>query len=303
MGINQFSIISIVFDTIHHYRANRVFPYNVYWWFVQLVSGFYIRIFGQKFYILGGRDCMLSESLIRSCLHNWLGYGNVNGEIWFIGTEEGGGAEIWRNETQTLESSLTIRSKFSIAMDFKYVWEDLYKVPLKSFRGASVWSYMAYLLLCMEGKPDSNLIRDYIFDLKKLGSFNSNHFMCELLPLPKRTKNSIEDYKSVWKSVDDYHREVIPRRFDLIRETITENNSVNIIVSYERLLTEQFLHYFKDKTEKVTAWEFKNQQYSLYKIRMANNRNIYLLSTPFFGNGRISYDGLKYASCKLLEVL
>jgi hypothetical protein len=109
---------------------------------------------------------MLSESLIRSCLYNWLGYGNVNGEIWFIGTEEGG-AEIWRNEIQTLESSLTIRSKFSIAMDFKCVWEDLYKVPLKSFRGASVWSYMAYLLLCMEAKPDSNLIRDYIFDLKR----------------------------------------------------------------------------------------------------------------------------------------
>lgn len=23
--------------------------------------------------------------LVKSCLYNWLGYGNVNGELWFIG--------------------------------------------------------------------------------------------------------------------------------------------------------------------------------------------------------------------------
>ena len=42
------------------------------------------------------------EKLVPSCLYNWLGYGNPNGQVWFIGTEEGG-AEIWRQQTKTLE--------------------------------------------------------------------------------------------------------------------------------------------------------------------------------------------------------
>lgn len=45
---------------------------------------------------------MVSESLVKSCLYNWIGYGNINSPIWFIGIEEGG-AEIWREKTQTLE--------------------------------------------------------------------------------------------------------------------------------------------------------------------------------------------------------
>jgi len=66
---------------------------------------------------------MTFEDLVRSCLYNWLGYGNLNGKIWFIGTEEGG-AEIWRQSTKTLEESLKLRSSYNIAMDFKTVWEN-----------------------------------------------------------------------------------------------------------------------------------------------------------------------------------
>ena len=67
-------------------------------------------------------------SLVRSCLYNWLGYGNPNGVVWFVGTEEGG-AEIWRIPTQTLEQSLMKRSTFSLAMDFREVWENQYQIP------------------------------------------------------------------------------------------------------------------------------------------------------------------------------
>jgi len=60
--------------------------------------------------------------LVPSCLYNWLGYGNLHGHVWFIGTEEGG-AEIWRQQTKTLEESLNIRSHFNLNMDFIDVWE------------------------------------------------------------------------------------------------------------------------------------------------------------------------------------
>jgi hypothetical protein len=36
---------------------------------------------------------MINPTLIQSCLYNWLGYGILNGMVWFVGMEEGG-AEI-----------------------------------------------------------------------------------------------------------------------------------------------------------------------------------------------------------------
>jgi hypothetical protein len=41
------------------------------------------------------------KDLIDKCLYNWIGYGNYNGDVWFIGMEEGG-AEIWREGIATL---------------------------------------------------------------------------------------------------------------------------------------------------------------------------------------------------------
>lgn len=245
---------------------------------------------------------MTLEPLIRSCLYNWLGYGNKNGSIWFIGTEEGG-AEIWRNRTQSLESSLHIRSKFNLAMDFQHVWEELYNVPLETFKGANVWNYMAAFLLNMKGmKVSSDAIKDYVFGSKQLGSLNSDHFMCELLPLPKRKKDLIEDYRDVWSDIRQYHDELIPKRFELIRRTIMENQGVQLIVSYERLLTEQWLKYFADSTVKIEGWKRKKrEEYSLYKIHLNEHRSMYLLSTPFFGVGWASYEGLVIASNKVKE--
>ncbi len=177
-----------------------------------------MRLLDKKYAVNWG-DKMSFQKLVRSCLYNWLGYGNLNGETWFIGTEEGG-AEIWRQKTQTLESSLNHRRHFSLSMDFKTVWEDIYGIPLHSFKGPCVWRYMAAYLLSSDGyELNQERINNYVFVEKKLGSSNSNHFMCELLPLPKRSKNDIQDYQSIWKTIKAYHREVIPRRFEPVSYT------------------------------------------------------------------------------------
>jgi len=47
---------------------------------------------------------MISWDLVEPCLYNFLGYGNLDSPVWFIGVEEGG-AEVWRKETLTLEDS------------------------------------------------------------------------------------------------------------------------------------------------------------------------------------------------------
>lgn len=245
---------------------------------------------------------MLSEGLIRSCLYNWLGYGNINGSIWFIGTEEGG-AEVWRQATQTLEESLKHRSRYKLSMDFRYVWEEIYGIPLEDFKGPCVWRYMAAFLLSFSGNEVNTMnINRFVFQDKNLGSISSDHFMCELLPLPKKSKESIAYYDFIWSSIEKYRKEVMPNRFELILETVKDNQRIKVIISYEKFLTKYFLDYFNNDGRVTLIDEFviNKERYSLYEIKIDHNRTVKFLATPFFGNGCISYEGISQAVQSLL---
>jgi len=208
----------------------------------------------------------VSKDLIRSCLYNWLGYGNPNGPIWFVGIEEGG-AEIWRWGTQTLSSSLQIRSRFRKAMDFRSVWEDEYGIPLETFRGMTTWHYMACFLLAFRNQPvNTDAVRDFVFHSKQLGRrLDGDHFLCELLPLPRKSKDSLEGYEVMWDSVKDYYAEVIPNRIEMIKDTLKNSSGVNLIVSYNKEFTELIQNIFtvgrwmngkKGKEEDTQLWRW-----------------------------------------------
>ncbi|MCY6483857.1 hypothetical protein OW763_05775 [Clostridium aestuarii] len=222
---------------------------------------------------------MSFENMVYSSLYNWLGYGQLDGRIWFVGTEEGG-AEIWRNETKSLEESLALRSQYKLSMDFRYVWEELYDIPLESFKGSCVWRFMAAFLLALDGKqPNKININNYVFERKLLGRYNSGHFMCELLPLPKKSKDSMLPYDSIWDSTSVYHEEVLSRRFEIIKNTIASKKSIELIISYEKILTDKVLDYFKTKL--IANWMYKKKKYSLYTIEINEDRKVHFLSTPF----------------------
>lgn len=233
------------------------------------------------------------EKIVPSCLYNWLGYGNLHGHIWFIGTEEGG-AEIWRQKTKTLGESLEIRSHFNLHMDFLDVWEKKYNISLSTFSGATVWNFMAAFLLNFDAQEvTSNTIRDFIFSNKLLGRTNGNHFLCELFPLPKPTKNSIQPYEEIWNSVKNYHDEILEKRFELINNTIVNHPQVQIIISYEKGLVELMKRNLSSSLEQLSSWKYGSQQYSLFQLKLDAGRTVLLLSTPFFGQGQISYEGIK----------
>lgn len=240
---------------------------------------------------------------VEKCLYNWLGYGNLNAPIWFIGMEEGG-AEIWRMKTTTLEESLAIRSTFQLSMDFHYVWEELFAINIDSFKGANVWRYLAAFLLEWEGRPASpEAIRAFLYESKELGKSEGNHFHGEFMPLPKPSKASIYPYESIWKTNKAYEDALSPQRFQLILEALRHHEHVKLIVSYDRHLTEIFLAEFKPFILDETTWQFANEHFTLYMIRLSNTRKIAFLSTPFFGNGRISYSGIRDAANRVREIL
>lgn len=235
------------------------------------------------------------ENLVNDCLYNWLGYGNLNGPIWFMGMEEGG-AEIWRQRTKTMTESLSIRGSFSLSMDFQHVWENLYNIPLETFKGPNVWRYMAAFLLSLEDiEPSSENIREFVFEKKKLGKLDGNHFLCEFLPLPRQSNNSIDEYKEIWNTNSEYINELAPKRFELIKNVLTECNNVKLLVSYDKKFTDSIINNFESIN--VLSWENpQNKSYELKKLNISDNRILYLLKTPFFGQGQISYEGLKYAA-------
>lgn len=228
------------------------------------------------------------------CLYNWLGYGNINGPVWFMGMEEGG-AEIWRQKTKSLEDSLKLRSTFKPSMDFQYVWEELYSIPLESFKGANVWNYIAAFLLTLEGiEPTTETIRSYVFKDKKLGKLNSNHFICEFLPIPRKSNVAIDVYNSIWSTSNEYIKNVGSKRFDLIEKTLLENQKVKLLVSYDRKFSKKFNNHFTSKV--VEKWnDPRGKEYVLYKVSISKMRDLYFLTTPFFGQGQASYQGIKVA--------
>jgi len=234
----------------------------------------------------------LYRKSIEPCLYNFLGYGNLNGSTWFLGAEEGG-AEIWRFSKLTVDESLSLRSQFKLAMDFRHVWEDLYGIPLDNFKGPTTWRYMAAFLLSMQGiTPDTESVRRYVFEDKKLGSLEGDHFMCEFMPLPKPFNDSMEPYCSIWNATKQYKQEVAPKRLEIINEVLQKNKDIKLIISYDKHATVQLLHGFY--YEKAREWIILNKQrYYLWLLKKDETRKVYLLQTPFFGQGQISYAGIQ----------
>ena len=239
---------------------------------------------------------MASEKLVRKCLYNWLGYGELNSPIWIIGTEEGGSADIPFNH------ALKLRSGFETSMDFSYVWNKLYELDLQNIKLGGIWKFVASFLLNMrEEERNKKDIKRFIW--KELGRKDADHFMGEFLPLPKSQKNSIERYDHIWPTIQDYHEEVVPQRLSIIVNNIEENEKVKLIVSYEKMFTQQIRNYYGNRVSDVEEWSYKKQKYFLCKINLFQDRKIFLLSTPFFGQGQISYDGLDFAAQKVKSLI
>jgi hypothetical protein len=148
--------------------------------------------------------------------------------------------------------------------------------------------WQAFYWLCRKSK----LMVESTFTDKTLGRFNGDLFLCELFPLPKRSKDSIDDYKSIWNSIDDYYKEVLPKRIELIFKTLQNSPNVKLIIKYGVLV----VLAFSSIVSGVKEWNYDGQKYTFYKMEISPSKFVLLLHTPFFGQGRVSLSGIQYAS-------
>ena len=81
----------------------------------------------------------------------------------------------------------------------------LFENFIKQRGSLTPWHFEASFLFAFHDQSvNTETIRDFVFHSKQLGRIDGDHFLCELLPLPRKNKASMKGYESVWDSVKDY---------------------------------------------------------------------------------------------------
>lgn len=119
---------------------------------------------------------------------SFIGYGNPNAPVWFIGQEEGIPDDAGARE------HLKTRATFTQYMDCRTAHAALGIHHLHGLEGTPVkvqrtWLLMSQLMLCIQGKSLSRkAIAEY--QARSLGASDGSTLLAELMPLPKTRLSS-----------------------------------------------------------------------------------------------------------------
>lgn len=166
---------------------------------------------------------MHPEALRR--LTNFLGYGQPNRSIWFLGMEE----------AATGTTRLSLGATLPPIADLRQAHINCLKIPKHHLGKRNIqptWRPMCQLMLRLNGRPATReAIRKY--QAENLGRLRGTTFLAELLPIPKPTFDSWP-YASIypqWPTLNDYHRAMLPRRKNILKIAIGKYNP-NVIIAY-----------------------------------------------------------------------
>lgn len=148
-------------------------------------------------------------------LLNFVGYGRLDADVWFLGMEEAGGGE------HNIRSRLKFRQVEDCAEAHQILGITKHHSGKKIIQ--RTWRGMCYIMLRLEGKAiDRESIRHYQADY--LGRFQGNSLLCELMPIPK-PRIDVWNYEMLipqFKSAEEYYNVVKPRRVAYLRRLIQE---------------------------------------------------------------------------------
>ena len=218
-----------------------------------------------------------------SGISGFLGYGQPERSVWFVGLEEGLGKS---TDTEAREN-LRPRSRFQRVMDLRDAHLTLKEnqAPIDIETKATftaVWIYVAKIMLAVEGHKDwssgSKNRKEILESAKdyvrfKLGRRVGCTFLSELSPIP--TKRSADlDWMRAFQRVDSNLGDKIERRKSEIKHLLKASEPSRVIC------------YGKRATEFASLlgieWHSINDQ-----ISSSNDGKCLLL--PFFGNGQMSH--------------
>lgn len=169
----------------------------------------------------------MAKPLIGSELNhllNFIGYGTLDADVWFLGMEEAGGGE------ENIRTRLKFRPVEDNARAHKML--DVTKLHWGRRVIQRTWRGMCYIMLRLEGKePTRENIRTY--QAEKLGRYGGNTLLTELMPIPK-PKVRRWDYDELipqFDSREDYYQTVKPRRIEYLRGLV-EKHRPKVVIGY-----------------------------------------------------------------------
>lgn len=173
----------------------------------------------------------LNNTLLEQFMSRFLGYGNFNARVWFIGMEEGGG----NNFDQVFKRLNTWRSRglreledvrdYHLAIGI----DRFFKEPVKLQR---TWAHLIRVYLSAKDQStEPHDLKQYQKD--HFGCENGDTALLELMPLPSPGTNRW--FYNAWsnlpylKNRETYLAELLPKRIVLLREKIQEHKPPMVI--------------------------------------------------------------------------
>jgi len=181
-------------------------------------------------------------------LLNFIGYGTLDADVWFVGMEEAGGGE----------ENIRTRLKFRPVEDNAEAHKMLGVTHLHWGRKKiqRTWRGMCYIMLQLEGRePTRENIRTY--QAEKLGRFDGNTLLTELMPIPK-PKVKHWDYDELipqFACREEYYRIVKPRRINYLGALVTEHRP-KVVVCYGKAFWSDYWELFQG-SEFMQAGQFQ----------------------------------------------
>ncbi len=170
---------------------------------------------------------MFDDDLLLDYMQNFYGYGNFQGDYWFVGMEEGGIKSVaemqarittWQNRGRRVLEDL---ADYHNAVGTIGITRFLGKKPSLQ----PTWKHLIRVLFSAEKKIYNNEhIRQY--QHTQLGLQYGNHALLELLPLPNRSVNPVDweyhRYSRLPYLADRkfYEKQLVPHRIDGLSKEI-----------------------------------------------------------------------------------
>lgn len=174
------------------------------------------------------------DTILHKFMHEFYGYGNYHGKIWFIGMEEGGG-----NTKEEIMARINAWTKYYRELEDVASYHQAIGID-KFFADTPVlqttWSQLIRIVLCFQDiAPSADQIRQY--QAKRLGRRNDDTCLLELLPLPSPSTskwhyNSISTLPYL-SSRKNYSEELLAFRIKSIQQKILQY-SPDVVIFYSK---------------------------------------------------------------------
>lgn len=157
-------------------------------------------------------------------LLDFIGYGRLDADVWFLGMEEAGGGEAnihTRASFQKVEDCAHAHKRLGIT---KFHWGKRVIQP--------TWRGMCYIMLRLEDvEPTKSNIRQY--QAEKLGRYEGNTLLTELMPIPKPKVSQwgYEELIPQFASCADYYARVKPMRVQYLGQVLKDYKP-GVVIGY-----------------------------------------------------------------------